>query len=454
MIKETPGMLLHYETIGEFMYQYHNHLLREEHLAQRGQKNIPKFREPGNEDFLELDFWGYWFIKDGVNYIISSTDEDDEEVSLDDLIPVEAHDIQKLADTKGEVYMLVRKPITRRILPEQRCQPKEFIDKLSCIAHSNPRQQKLLLFQVLSQLWDRSYYRVASPASFGKDSVVDVCSALFGGCGLVENPTIAKLEDRATMLKLLVGNEVVGIPKANWQIIEDFLLPAACHKNFITKHSRAFKNVGELINIRNLSISLFYNDIDHYPDKDGEGYIPYFDATTKRAVRNRFPAFRFYGGFTEDFNAVARINTKKYVKDHWEDYISLIKSFEFYKLNYHDYMTGFNSDKLMLQKGRDATNMGRLLKIIDFYCDTQEEFDSWMETINDSMIDYLDMLKYPKLEYRLKKKLSEKEFDDKMKEVQKIDTFTARNIEMERAINGETVVGKRDIKELEDFGIV
>jgi len=284
----NKSWLLYYESIFSFKNQYYGQLLRHEHLAQKSQIHIPEFKLPGTEEKLNADFWGYLLIKDGVNYLIESTDGEGEEIEIMKLLPVDAQDLQKVADTKGKVYFKVCKPVPRRIRPEKAYTPKQFIDNLTLIKHSNPRHQKLLAMQALSQLWDRSYYRVSTPPGFGKDSMVDTCNSLFGGCRTVESPTIAKLEHEASVLKWLVANEVVDISKEAYDIIQNFLLPAGAHKNEITKHSRAFGGVQEVIDISKFSLSLFFNDIIEYPIAK-----KYFDNMTKGAVKDRFPAFRF-----------------------------------------------------------------------------------------------------------------------------------------------------------------
>jgi len=435
-----PSFKLFYGSIGEFMYQYYGDLIRTDHLTSPNQVNINKFRAPGMEDDLLIDFWGYLFIKDGMSFLLSATAEDSTEIKLADILPIEARDIQKIANKKGDVFKLIRNPVPRKIVGEAKYKPKEFIDNLCLLGFSNPDHQKLLIMMSMAQLWDRSYFRVCGPAGCSKDSSVDVPAALFGGCGSIEKPTIAKLEDRASVLSWLVCNEVVGIQKAQWQIMEEFFLPAASHKNFITKHSRAFQNVQEIIDISNLSLTLFYNDVDHYPNDKGDDLIPYFDKTTKRAVLNRFPAFRIYGEFTEDFNAMKRVNLKKYVEENEGWYVDMIKTFQHYKDNYHEYLHDWNEDKLMELKGRDATNLGVLLKVCDFYSNTQGEFDKWMGVINDSMMDYVVMLDYSKLYKKMLTKLDEKVFRKELLNIEKLDTFTEKNAYAEKLIKGETVV--------------
>jgi hypothetical protein len=335
------------------------------------------------------DFWGFLLIKDGVNYLLESSDESGEEIDIIKTLPFEAKSLQKISDKSGTVYYKINEVVPKRIREEQVFSPQEFVNNLCLLEHSNNDHRKLLVMIALANLWDRSYQRIATPPGFGKDSVVDMFNGLFGDCGTVESPTLAKLEDRAAVLKWLVCNEVVDITRDQWNLIQNFLLPAACHKNEVTKHSRAFKNVGEIIDVSRFSLSMFYNDIVEYPD-----HRVYFDVVTKGAVKDRFPAFRLHGKYTEDFNSMKHVNVDTYVKDNMTWYINMVRTFLFYRTNFHSFVKKFDDSKLMPLDGRDKTNIARILKVVAFYSKDQKEFDHYVGIINNSMIDYIEMLSW------------------------------------------------------------
>jgi hypothetical protein len=378
---------LFYTIVGLFKKEFFKNILTREHLIPK-EIHIKKLRFPDGGEDEEANFWGYELVKDSNNYLISSADEDGNEVDVTKLLPVMPKDIMKVATGKGDVYQWVQRPVKVQYKNEQNHSVKELVNDLSALEHTNPYQLKLLTMIALSQLWYRANFRIASNGGFGKDSIVEICNSLFGDCGTVESPTIAKLEDRATVLKWLVVNEVVGIGKADWDIIQQFLLATGAHKNELTKHSRAFQNVKEIIDISDFSLSLFYNDITHYASAERF----YFDKVTKGAVLDRFPAFRFYGKFTEDFNALSTIDEEQFMLKNKEDLKKLLYSFVYYKSNIENHTHGYNQDKLMKLTGRDQTNMSRLLKVVDAYCDSQEEFDKWLSVINNSLVDYNTMV--------------------------------------------------------------
>jgi len=407
---------------------------------------------PGIEEAVFRDFWGYLFIKDGENFLIEASDEKGEKLDIKSLLPIEGRDLEEVADTKGNVYYLVRRPVPKVIVGERKHSVKEFVDNMTLLKHSNPSHQKLLMMMGLSQLWDRSNYRVASVKGAGKDNTVDSCMDLYGGCCTIESPTIAKLEERATVLKWLAVNEIVSLSNDAWEIIQQFLLKAGAHKNTITKRSRAFGIVGETIDISKFSISLFFNDIDHYPKME-----EYFDYVTSDQVKDRFPAFRLYGGYVEDFNSMKGINIEEFVKVNLSWYVDMVKSFVFYKANINNCLHNWNQTRFMKHEGRDKTNMSKLINIIDAYSESQAEFDSWADIVNDAMMDYHEMLSYPHLEKAVIDKIgAEAWHQDKKDEkgkiiklsekniVKNIKTFKEKHQYMRRLIKGETLIEQKD----------
>jgi len=410
-------MLLHYDCISQAKKEIYKDFLTKEHLVDT-QIKLSKLAYPDGTTDEEANFWGYILRKDGRDYLISAKDSKGKEINIKSILPVLPKAIQKVASGK-DVYYLIKKPISAKFKPEQTMPFNEFITSLTPFKHSNPRHYLLMVFLALSSSFDRVNFRVCSPAGFGKDSAVDIFGNLLGKSGTIENPTVAKLEERANVLDWLAVNEVVEIAKAEWLRIEQFLLSAGSLKPEITKRSRATRGVGEIIDLTNFSITLMYNDIDCYtqPEK-------YFDFVSKEAIKDRFPPLRLYGTFVEDFNAVKSFNVKSYVKKNIHLYKELIYAYTYYKdhIPYHNY----NTDTLCKVPERWKTSLTRLLRIIDGYCETQEEFDSWIVTINDSLKDYMDMLKYPKKLEEVSQRLSEKKYRELWKELKECDTFTEK----------------------------
>ena len=444
--------ILFYDLLGEFKRQFYKDLLTPEHITGP-QLKLDKLSFPNGAVDDEANFWGYVLEKDGVRYLLSSTDEEHDEIDLKETFPIFASKTIKVA-SKGNVYLWIQEYDSVKLKPEQTMTFKGMVDKFCSLKHTNPDHQKLLWFMTLTQMMDRANFRFCSPAGFGKDSTVDILGNLVGGANTVENPTLAKLEF-LTHNKLLAINEVVDVSGGDWRNIQQFLLATGAHKPEVTKHSRATASgVKEILDISQFSMSLMYNDIDHYPI---EG--KFFDDVTKKAVKDRFPALRLYGAFNEDFNEIKHINIFKHVKDNFKEYEDLVRAFTYYKENllsyYHKYdSTGLqttfhtNHGKVNMSE-RWKINLGRLLKIIDVYCDTQDEFNSWLVIVNKSLQDYYDMLAYPDKVSSFMKKASEKEFKMEMDKIANMEVYTDRIKKIDSLIKGEKQITDKPVWDYE-----
>jgi len=410
--------LLHYDLIGEFRRQFYKDLLTINDVVG-SQIKLNKLEFPDGATKDDANFWGYILEKDGKKFLLSSVDSEGNELILKDVLPILPNKCLKVA-SKGFAYSWIQEPISMKFKEDKKMTFKQLVNKLSSMAHSNDKHQKLLWFMTLSQYIDRANFRFCSNPSFGKDSTVDIIGNLIGGCATIENPTIAKLEMMANSTKLLAVNEVVDVSKSDWRNIQQFLLAAGAHKNELTKHSRATASgTSEFIDIRKFSISLMYNDISDYTNMER-----YFDFVTKDAVKDRFPSFRLHGVFEEDFNNIKNINKKKYVKEHFEEYKDIIYTITYYTKNLLKEIHRYDSSRLNKDiPKRWIINIGRLLRIIDVYCDTQEEFDYWIDIINNSMKDYSEMLKYNKFLNKLSSKLPQEEFHDTVNKISTMATY-------------------------------
>lgn len=389
--------MLYYDCISEFKRQFYKDALTKDNLVPQ-KIEIKRMNLADGTPDEEYNFRGWELVKDDIKYLVSDT-IGTKQIQIKDILPIKPSKINEVG-AKGLVYSHIKKPITLKFREQQTLTMKELIDFLSSLEHSNPTHQKLNWFKGLTSLFYRYNDRTSTPPGFGKDSTVDILGNLIGRCGTIESPTLAKLEERSTILKWLAVNEVIDIEKGQWRIIEQYLLATGAHKPEITKHSRGYGGVGEIIDLSDLSLSLMYNDITNYPDKS-----KYFDYISKTAITDRFPAFRLWGTFKENFNTMHGENIQEFIAEHLDDYKEIIYNITYYQNHLNELLHGYDRTTLIKMSDRWATNLGRLLNVIDVYCDSQEEFDGWIEIINNSIIDYKAMLSYCDMLELFKQKL-------------------------------------------------
>ena len=393
---KMDSRLLYYDAIDEFHQIFNKDLLTTEHLIG-GQIKISSLHYPNSEVDDTANFWGYELQKDGQKYLLASTDDKDKEINLRNILPILPVSTQKVA-SKGVVYQQIMEYKIARIKPQQHFTPKEFINILTPFDVTNKKHYVLNTLKAITSLMFRYNDRTCSNPGFGKDSAVDLLGNLIGGCETIVSPTYAKLEERAVILKWLAINEVVDITTADWRIIQQYLLDFGAFKNKVTKHSKAHGIVKEVIDASEFSLGLLYNDIADYPEPR-----KYFDFITKNPVKDRFPAFRLYGSYLEDFNSLRGISVKELVAQNMDFYKSIISTFEYYRQNINNHLHKY-TPTLKDYGNRWNINLGRLLAVVDLFSETEQEYNDWVVIIENSLDDYKEMLEYPTMVRNLAKK--------------------------------------------------
>lgn len=414
---EKNSLLLHTDVLSVFNDQFFEKVLTIEHITSDGAVSFPKVVATDGEK-KEINFFGWIATKGGISYLVPNTDKHGTPLKINDVFPLVPLKWDEVG-YQSKAYRLIDKSNNVSFQEQNKLGMRKLIDKLSSTPHTNNKHRKLLVMAILSQVFNRSYYRFSSPPGFGKDSIVDTIGLLVGGCATIENPSVPKLEREASIRTLSGLNEVVGLTRSQWVDIGKFMLAACAYKPSITKRTRAFGNVGETINLRKFSMSLFYNDIDCYNDPK----IIYFDDLAEGGILDRLPAMRLYGAFDYDFNSVNGIDVEKFVKDHWDEILEIIYTLTYFQNNV--YGKDFEYDIKGLPQ-RWQRSLGTLLRVTSEYCKDQEEFNEWVQILKDSMVDYNAMIEYPKLLKALKNKISDKEFEQLSESIKKEETYINR----------------------------
>ena len=428
--------LLFYDCINLFKDKFYKNLLTTNHLLD-GETLFKSLHDAEGIEIKGLTIPGFPLSKDGVKYILPSKVADGEggyrEVNLQEDLPIVVQRKSKVFSS-GVGYLHIKKFQSAKFKPEKHLTFRELFDTFSnSLNHSNKEHYKILWFFAMASMISRINFRLSTPPGFGKDSVVDIMGNLIGNASTIENPTVAKLE-YLSFSKWLAVNEVVDITKAEWRNIEQYLLSAGAMKPKINKRSRSRGIVGEVLDISKLSLSLFYNDIDQYPDSD-----KYFDKVTKKAVKDRFVPIRLFGTYKEDFNKINTVNINTFVDNNMKKYEDIIRSFIYYKHNILSEQHYYKRKVSNLPE-RHKTSIGKVLNLIDAYCITQEEYTFWENKLYSAIEDYYNMLEYPLLIKQAINKKGEQETNKFLQDtLSKAGTFSDKK----KLIN-EFIVGKLD----------
>ena len=423
--------ILNYDLLAAFKDSFYANLLFEGNISQEIQ--FQKLVLPDGTADENANFWGLLIEQEGKSYLLSEFDKQGQKIpDLKLEFPIKVLETEKVANGKDVYYNIIDYQ-SFKIRPEDKMGVRGLVDRLSSISNSNPRLQKLNWFVALTSYIDRAYFRVCSNPGFGKDSAVEILNSLVGDCSTLENPSLAKFEERAYSQRYLAFNEIITISPSNWKDIEIFLLAVAANKPRITKRTNSFGKIGQEIDVSKFSLSLTYNDITNYPGDE----IKYFDSRSTDQLQDRFLPLRLNGRFTENFDNVTDVNVEEWVVDKTDTYLEMIRTLLFYRDNLAKHQSRYEIRGLVPLSQRWKLSAKKLLRIIDAYCETQEEFDSWVMTLNGSIKDYLDMIDYVPMFEKLEKKIGVAAMSAHSLKMSDMDTFTKKMEYMNTVYEGK-----------------
>ena len=409
-------MYLYYQALRRFRDVFYKDHLTEEHLVE-GKKHLSSLTNKKGEKDPNANKWVWELYKNKLNYLIDLEDDLPQHV-----LPIEVVDTVEVANS-GTAYQFITNFREVRLSAEKKMSFRELVDTLAMHEHENPKHKKLIMMVALCNYFNRSFFRIASPRSFGKDAAVAMLRDLVGKCYTLNNPSTAKLALR-TSAKWLVISEVADIKKDDWRTITQFLLEAADNRTTIEKPTRAFGGVGETLDVSDLAIGIFFNDLQHYKDKD-----IYFDDVASDQLKDRFCPMRMFGEHKEPWNQIHRIDYKKHVDENPEFYTDIIYTINFYEEEFESELSRYNHDLLYQLhpqlSDRHSTSLTHLLNTIDLYCLSQDEFNDWITVVSECRQDYYDMLNYDDLEKVASRKLR-KGWEDIESELEKLNTYSAK----------------------------
>ena len=382
------SILMNYKAINEFKKQYFEGILGQQNLVGE-EVNFSKITFP--DETVYENFWGYVFKDNNNKYLLDSHDRDGNEVVLSKILPIVPTKTQKVS-YKGEVYHWIKGYDLVEFSKTNKMSFKEVIRNIFPFDITHRDDSDLFVTLMLAMYYSKCNFRVCSAPGFGKDSVVEMLENLVGMATSISSPTTPKLEFLSTSSKLLVINEIIGLTGTEWQEVEKYILDVAADLPTIPKRSRAFGNVGEFIDISELSLCLFYNEGIDYPED-----AKYVDSMAKASVIDRLPALRFRGRLVEDFNKINKYDIKEVVKNNFNYYVDLIHSMEYWasQSNSHYSRVGYNIEVTNPKfAGRWSGNLMSYFKFLAMFADSKEEFEELKQRVYNRLEDYDYMLKY------------------------------------------------------------
>ena len=233
-----PNTLWNYEVIASFNEEHYKNLLTKKDITgvEKMITEVSVFRneivdnkEVIIEDKMPLNTFFFILQKNGVRYLLESQNVNK--------LPILVKESIKVGYMK-EGYVYIKTIVPVGFSPERKLTFREVVDHFARFGHSTPSQYKLYKILCFACYLDRVNIRVCSLPAFGKGSPISLLDYLNGRVGMIQKPTIAKLE-YLTNNKLLFVDELVNLTAQETRDIEQYLLTVGDFRNKYEKRSRA-----------------------------------------------------------------------------------------------------------------------------------------------------------------------------------------------------------------------
>jgi len=388
--------LLHYRALQRFNEKFYEDILTKEHLTDE-QKHFTKFTKVDTGETVEenVNFPCYQLEKDGTKYLFKSYypdnhPDDGKRVDILDVLPIKVTQTVPIS-RRDIMYERIVNYSPVRVQPEKEMEFDELVDTLACLKHTEPKDQKLYWMLALTSLIDRVYFRLSTTPGFGKDSAVKILELLTGRATSTNADTSRAKLEYLTQYDFLALTEFADLSPEPWSNIEKFILDVGDGSPTIPKRTRSFNGVDEIIDIRDFSVILFYNDLKDYQDFDD-----YFDNRAKSAVSDRLPGIRFAGNIDDERLEEAENEHLESVADqNMDEYKRLIRTIKWWEDNYEDEINRDWSADFGEYPPRWRINFKRVAKSINLYADDKQEYNEYIDLLKDRVEEYDKMLMYP-----------------------------------------------------------
>ena len=377
--------LWQYEVVAAFNDVYYDKVLTKKDIvgSEKMVKNVIVFEQVGDTVIeKEVAINGYYFVlkKDMKQYLLES-----DKIHT---LPLIVKEYAKVGYNK-DAFLLISRSQPVGFRPERKYSFRQIVDNFAYFEHSNGNHFKLWKIIAFTAYLGRINVRISSEPAFGKDSIIALMDDLVGSVGVVQKPTIAKLEYLTLANQLLLVNEFMNLSSQETKDIEQYLLTVGDFKNKYQKRSRASATMGgsEEYNISKFSVMLAYNTLTDYPDGEKE----YFDFVHTNQLKQRFLPLKFSGKLTHVFQITP--DSKSIASEHKDFYVGMAKSINYYAIedNLRKELKPYPKIEFDF-KDRWKVNFDTIAKFINLYANDEKEYKKLINDLYTCHVNYMEMV--------------------------------------------------------------
>ena len=290
----------------------------------------------------------------------------------------------RLKPSDTQVWKLIKEVKSLAIPEKQSGSLKQFLQKWNPMAHSDLKSWYLLKMISLCQ-----------------GLKLGVCSEV--SCGKNANLTLRRHIDRKTLPKVkaptkamlyseMYYNDYINLDEVtSWSKtiigdIEDMIAEFGDESPDMQKYAKdKNKNLELMNNILYKSLTFTFNP---YNETDN----PYtFEEKFRNSgkIKDRYPILYLQGKVLDAIPKPSSHSADMVVKENLDEYRSLASEFMYWRNNYNKHLHNYDRSRLKFYR-RHLSNINPLIDVLDVFSDTQEEFDSWVEFVNERRDAYND----------------------------------------------------------------
>jgi len=279
-----------------------------------------------------------------------------------------------------------------KITPEQSFNSvREFIDEVVPFHNSQPQQWTLLKICAVMGYVGKTFLGISSPPEFGKSSTFGFIHSITQKSPVFQPRSVPGVLKEITGDGNMIFDEVHESDAQTKRCMENFTLQVGDNKPIYINGAMKMALTKSRYAVAGQSINYLYNTYQNYKDPDNEFFDNIF--SNNDGIDSRLLKLYFSGNmlehFDKDFDMVACAEDNKMF------YIAIAKELLWLKQLKltHKYFRRWNHTTKHKLSGRKRLIYNELTWLIDQYCHTQAEYESYCDLLDSCITNYVEMAK-------------------------------------------------------------
>ena len=295
------------------------------------------------------------------------------------------------AKSKSVIYAPTQ-DVTKFVINPEQCwdDNSQFIVDILPFKHSEPLYWELNKIIAVMGFVGKTFIAVSSGSEFGKSSVYKFIHGITNKSIVFKPRTPAGMLLNINETGNIVFDEVQQTTAETLRIIEEFSQTVADNSPEYVNGAIKSKGLKQIYNTINQSITYLFNLKTYYKNPNKQFFEHIWANPT--ALDTKFLKVKFEGILEEKFDK--KFDIKKEAEDNKMLYIRIHKHLMYLKdLKVENkYKKRYNTDKLLLLKGRHKIIYDEIVWGIDVFSKDQQSFDKMVGTLNTSIKAYREMV--------------------------------------------------------------